>query len=148
MATADAVTFSEKSSFWLFNMVSNMVYPRYSALIGDLKKAQKAAEDAFERNQPSIELKASRLYAEHPEKAVAMLTQYTAQMAESTMKAWGDLAKFLIVKHNDLVVKPTEEDGTFKRTETGLGASPIRPGYPEHFNRRVVKETGDRYLVK
>ena len=146
--TADAVTFSEKSSFWLFNMVSNMVYPRYSALIGDLKKAQKAAEDAFEQNQPSIELKASRLHAEHPEKAVALLTRYTAEMAESTMKAWGNLAKFLILKHNDLVVKPTEEDGSFKRTETGLGASPIRPGYPEHFNRRVVEETGDRYLMK
>ena len=146
--TADAVTFSEKSSFWLFNMVSNMVYPRYSALIGDLKKAQNAAEDAFEQNQPSIELKASRLHAEHPDKAVALLTRYTAEMAESTMKAWGDLAKRLIVKHNDLVVKPTEEDGTFKRTETGYGASPIRPGYPEHFNRRVVKETGDRYLIK
>ena len=148
VATADAVTFSEKSSFWLFNMVSNMVYPRYSALIGDLKKVQKAAEDAFEQNQPSIELKASRLHAEHPDKAVALLTRYTAEMAESTMEAWGNLAKHLIVKHNDLVVKPTEEDGTFKRTETGYGASPIRPGYPEHFNRRVVKETGDRYLIK
>jgi hypothetical protein len=77
-----------------------------------------------------------------------MLTKYTAEMAQSTMEAWGDLAKFLIVKHNDMVVKPTNEDGTFKRTETGYGASPVRPGYPEHFNRRVVKETGDRYLIK
>ncbi len=149
--TADAVTFSEKSSFWLFNMVSNMVYPRYSALIGDLKKVQKAAEDAFAANQPDVETKALKLHSENPAKAVAMLTRYTAEMAESTMKAWGDLAKFLIVKHNDLVVKPTEDNGilgTFKRTETGLGASPIRPGYPEDFNRRVVKETGDRYLMK
>ena len=145
---ADAVTFSAESAFWLFNMVSNMVYPRYSALIGDLKKAQKDVEDAFEKNQPSVEAKALKLYEEEPAKAVAMLTKYTGQMAMSTMEAWGNLAKYLIVKHNDLVVKPTEEDGTFKRTETGLGASPVRPGYPEHFNRRVVKETGDRYLIK
>ena len=88
------------------------------------------------------------LYHENPAEAISMLTQYTAEMAESTMKAWGELAKFLIVKHNDLVVKPTLEDGTFERTETGLGASPIRPGYPEDFNRRVVKETNDRYLMK
>ena len=146
--TANAVTFSEKSSFWLFNMVSNMVYPRYSALIGDLKKAQKEAEDAFERNQPTVEAKAMELYKDNPPKAVAMLTKYTAEMAQSTMEAWGNLAKFLIVKHNDMVVKPTNEDGTFKRTETGYGASPVRPGYPEDFNRRVVKETGDRYLMK
>ena len=146
--TADAVTFSEKSAFWLFNMVSNMVYPRYSALIGDLKKAQKAAEDAFAQNQPNVEAKALKLHSENHAKAVEMLTKYTGEMAQSTMEAWGNLAKFLIVKHNDMVVKPTEEDGTFKRTETSYGASPVRPGYPEHFNRRVVKETGDRYLIK
>lgn len=145
--TADAVTFSEKSAFWLFNMVSNMIYPRYSALIGDLKKSQKACEDAFEAKQPSVEAKAMELYNDNPPKAVAMLTKYTAETAESTMAAWGDLAKLLIVKHNDLVVKP-ETDGVFKRTETGYGATPVRPGYPEEFNRRVVKETGDRYLMK
>ena len=148
VATADAVTFSEKSSFWLFNMVSNMVYPRYSALIGDLKKVQQKCEDIFAANQSDVESQAMSLYQDNPAEAISMLTQYTADMAESTMKAWGELAKFLIVKHNDLVVKPTLEDGTFERTETGLGASPIRPGYPEDFNRRVVKETNDRYLMK
>ena len=146
--TADAVTFSEKSSFWLFNMVANMVYPRYSALIGDLKQVQKSLEDTFESNQPAIEAKAVTLYNDNPPKAVAMLTKYTAETAQYTMKAWGNLAKFLIVKHNDMVVKPTEANGAFKRTDTGKGANPVRPGYPEDFNRRVVKETGDRYLMK
>ena len=144
---ADAVTFSEKSAFWLFNMVSNMVYPRYSALIGDLKKVQKDAEDTFAQNQAAVEAKAMELYNDNPPKAVAMLTKYTGETAMSTMAAWGNLAKYLIVKHNDMVVKP-EENGEFKRIETGEGAAPVRPGYPEHFNRRVVKETGERYLMK
>ena len=146
--TADAVTFSEKSAFWLFNMVSNMVYPRYSALIGDLKNTQKALEDRFESNQPAIEAKAVTLYNDNPPKAVALLNKYTAETAATTMKTWGNLAKYIIVKHNDMVVKPTEANGAFKRSETGKGATPIRPGYPENFNRRVVKETGDRYLMK
>ena len=144
---ADAVTFSAKSAFWLFNMVSNMVYPRYSALIGDLKKAQQECEDAFEANQATVESKAMELYNDNPPKAVAMLTKYTAETAMSTMEAWGNLAKFLIVKHNDMVVKP-EENGVFKRIETGEAVSPIRNGYPEHFNRRIANETGDRYLMK
>ena len=144
---ADAVTFSEKSAFWLFNMVSNMVYPRYSALIGDLKKAQKDAEDTFAQSQPDVEAKAMELYNDNPPKAVAMLTEYTNQMAMATMRAWGHLAKFLIVKHNDMVVKP-EENGVFKRTETGEGVSPVRNGYPAHFNRRIAESTGDRYLMK
>ena len=145
--TADAVTFSEKSAFWLFNMVSNMVYPRYSALIGDLKKVQQECEDAFAANQAAVEAKAMELYNDNPPKAVAMLTQYTSETAMSTMAAWGNLAKFLIVKHNDMVVKP-EENGVFKRIETGEAVSPVRNGYPEHFNRRVANETGDRYLMK
>ena len=144
---ADAVTFSANSAFWLFNMVSNMVYPRYSALIGDLKKVQQGCEDAFAANQAAVEAKAQELYNDNPPKAVVMLTKYTAEMAMSTMEAWGNLAKFLIVKHNDMVVKP-EENGVFKRIETGEAVSPVRPGYPEHFNRRVAGETGDRYLMK
>lgn len=144
---ADAVTFSSESAFWLFNMVSNMVYPRYSALIGDLKKVQQACEDGFAANQATIESKAMELYNDNPPKAVAMLTKYTAETAMSTMEAWGNLAKFLIVKHNDMVVKP-EENGVFKRIETGEAVSPVRPGYPEHFNRRIAKETGERYLMK
>ena len=144
---ADAVTFSEKSAFWLFNMVSNMVYPRYSALIGDLKKVQQGCEDTFAQNQATVEAKAMELYNDNPPKAVAMLTKYTDETAMSTMAAWGNLAKFLIVKHNDMVVKP-EENGVFKRTETGEGVSPVRNGYPAHFNRRIAESTGDRYLMK
>ena len=144
---ADPVTFSAESAFWLFNMVSNMVYPRYSALIGDLKKVQQACEDAFAAGQAAVEAKAQELYNDNPPKAVAMLTQYTAETAMSTMEAWGNLAKFLIVKHNDMVVKP-EENGVFKRIETGEAVSPVRNGYPEHFNRRIAKETGERYLMK
>ena len=144
---ADAVTFSAESAFWLFNMVSNMVYPRYSALIGDLKKVQQECEDAFAANQAAVEAKAMELYNDNAPKATAMLTKYTAETAMSTMEAWGNLAKFLIVKHNDMVVKP-EENGVFKRIETGEGVSPIRNGYPEHFNRRIAKETGERYLMK
>ena len=63
------------------------------------------------------------------------------------MKAWMQLAQKLIVKYNDCVIKPENEDGTFRRTPEGLGDRVITPGYPEDFNRRVIKETGKRYLV-
>ena len=43
----DAVTFSFESAFWMFNWVSNMVYPRYSLLIDDLRKVQSALEVSF-----------------------------------------------------------------------------------------------------
>ena len=146
-ATADAVTFSFDSGFWMFNWVSNMVYPRYSLLIDDLKKAQSSLEDGFFAAQAAVEAEAAELYKVSPVSAVALLTKYSASVADQTMKSWMALAQKLIVKYNDCVIKPENEDGTFKRSDTGLGAPVVTPGYPEDFNRRVIKETKKRYLV-
>ena len=42
---ADYITFSWNSAFWIFNWVSNMVYPRYDLMIGDVRAAQKRDGD-------------------------------------------------------------------------------------------------------
>ena len=59
---------------------------------------------------------------------------------------WKQMAIYMIVKYNDMTVKP-EENGTFKRTETGLGATVERPGFPEKVAREIVHSTGDKYAV-
>jgi len=143
----DAVTFSFESAFWMFNWVSNMVYPRYSLLIDDLRKVQSALETGFFECQEEVEKEALAIHKANPASAVAYLTKYSASTADKTMKAWMQLAQKLIVKYNDCVIKPENEDGTFRRTPEGLGDRVITPGYPEEFNRRVVKETKKRYLV-
>ena len=45
-----------------------------------------------------------------------------------------------------MAVKP-EKDGQFLRTKTGLGARVERPGFSEHTQRALVKETGDKFAV-
>jgi hypothetical protein len=45
-----------------------------------------------------------------------------------------------------MAVKPTA-GRSFKRNKEGLGAKAKRPGYPESFARKLVKETGDWYAV-
>ena len=143
----DAVTFSFESAFWMFNWVSNMVYMRYSMMIDDLRKVQTSLEESFFASQKEVEKEALSIFKANPSAAVAYLTKYSACTADKTMKDWMTLAQKLIVKYNDCVIKPANEDGTFKRTETGLGERVITPGYPEDFNRRVVKETKKRYQV-
>lgn len=59
---------------------------------------------------------------------------------------WNELAVYLIVKYNDMAVKP-EKDGKFMRTKTGLGAKVERPGYPESVARDIVRQSGCRYAV-
>ena len=143
----DEVTFSWESAFWLCNTVSNMVYPYYSKMIPDLRKAQSELEDAYAKYQPMVEEKAKEHYSTYPEKVVEGLTKYSLACADRMMNRWNTLFQFLVVKHNDMVVKK-EEGGKFLRTPYGYAESPIRPGYSEKYWKKVVEETGERYKLK
>ena len=144
---ADYITFSWNSAFWIFNWVSNMVYPRYDLMIGDVREAQKEMETTFNNAQEGIEEMAAKLLAKDKNAAVDFLTNYTNMTAQSTFDTWKQLGTFLIVKYNDGVVKRVK-DGKFERNSIGQPAGVMRPGYPKEFLQEYVKQTGDRYLVK
>lgn len=141
----DDVTFSLKSAFWVCNWVANMVYPKYWLMFGDVEKVRNRLDSTYFSNQSAVEAKAQTLYAAKPEEAVQFLTNYSVETANAMMETWIKLGEFLIVKYNDMVVKP-EKNGIFKRTPEGLGAPVKNVGYPETTNRRIVKETGTRFL--
>ncbi len=143
---ADAVTFSDKNAFWVCNWVSNMVYPRYSLMFGALKSVRDSLETSYFFSQPEVEQKALELYNTSPVKAVDFLTNYSTEKAQQMLARWRQLAIYLIVKYNDMAIKP-DKNGTFMRTETGLGATVERPGFPENVAREIVNNSGDRYVV-
>ena len=138
---ADAVTFSDKNAYWVENWVANMVYPRYKVMFPALKAVRDSLEQAYFDQQPLVEETARKMT---PEQMQQYLNNYSIQQAQQMLARWKQLAIYLIVKYNDMAVKP-DENGTFKRSKYGLGATVERPGYPETFVRRLVKETGDRY---
>lgn len=143
---ADAVTFSDKNAYWVCNWVSNMVYPRYSQMFGSLQTVRDSLEASYFAEQAAIEEKAQSLYQEDPSKAIAYLNKYSCDKAQQMLERWKQLAIYLIVKYNDMAVKP-EADGKFLRTPTGLGARVQRPGFPESTARELVRQTGTKYQV-
>lgn len=143
---ADDVTFSWNSAFWVENWVANMTYPRYSQLFPSLKEARQELEDMYAAQQPDVEREAQRLLKYDPERAKAFLTDYSAECARKMMERWKKLGEYLIVKFNDMTVKP-EKDGKFELTPYGLGKTVQRPGYNESFREVIVRETGDKYLL-
>lgn len=143
---ADAVTFNDKNAFWVCNWVSNMIYPRYSLMFGALKSVRDSLETSYFFSQPEVEQKALELYNTSPVKAVDFLTNYSIEKAQQMLARWRQLAIYLIVKYNDMAIKP-DKNGTFMRTETGLGATVERPGFPENVAREIVNNSGDRYVV-
>lgn len=143
---ADAVTFSMKNAYWVCNWVSNMVYPRYSMMFPSLKTVRDSLEASYFANQAAMEAKAKELYKDNKDAAIKYLNDYSNQKAQQMLARWRQLAFYLIVKYNDMTVKP-EADGKFTRTKEGIGATVERPGYPEAFKEKLVKETGDKFEV-
>lgn len=143
----DCITFSWDSAFWIYNWVADMIRPRYSLMIGDMRAVQDELENTFAAAQEGIEASAVKLFQEDPNKAKDFLTNYTDITARTTIDRWKKLGEFLIVRYNDGAVKKMK-NGKLMAPETGNVAPLERPGYPEEFLKELVKSTGERYKSK
>lgn len=139
----DDLTFSDKNAFWVENWVSNMVYPRYSMLFPALKEVRDSLEQAYFAQQVAVEEKAKSM---EPAQMQRYLNDYSVQQAQQMLARWKQLATYLIVKYNDMAVRP-EKNGRFTRGKYGLGETVKRPGYSPSYARKLVKEAGERYAV-
>ena len=128
--------FSFESAFWMNNWVANMVYPRWSAMIGDLRDAQNELEDFYAAEQPEVEKQVIDLT--HQER-VAFLTAKTEAYTSRMMDRWDKLAKLLIVKHNDQIMQPSENGVVVAGRRTS-------PAYAPTFVDAVKAQTGNRYV--
>ncbi|MBR1688229.1 MAG: C69 family dipeptidase [Prevotella sp.] len=142
---ADALTFSDRNAYWVCNWVSNMVYPRYSQLFPSLQAVRDSLEASYLARQTEVEARALQLHQQSPAAAASYLNDYSIEQAQQMLARWRQLAVYLIVKFNDMAVKP-ERDGQFLRTPEGLGARVARPGYPKPYARELIRQTGDRFI--
>ena len=130
--------FSYESAFWMNNWVANMVYPRYSMMIGDLREAQKELEGYYFADQDSVLLSIKDM---QPVDRQSFLNRKSIAYAERMMQRWDKLAKFLIVRYNDQVVRPAK-DGELLRGPYST------PGYDKQFINAIGKSTDERYQLK
>ena len=131
--------FSDQSAFWMNNWVANMVYPRYSMMIGDLRVAQKELEDYYFADQDSVLVAINGMM---PAERQSFLNKKSIAYTERMMQRWDKLAKYLIVKYNDQIIRRTDENGQFLRWGYDT------PGYDQQFIDAIGKSTGDRYKLK
>ena len=67
------------------------------------------------------------------------LTAKTIAYTDKMMKRWDKLAKFLIVKHNDQVMRPSKDGEIVPGRHTS-------PAYAPAFIEAMKAQTGDRYI--
>ena len=132
----DITKFSWGSAFWVNNFVANMVYPRWSALIGDLRDAQKELEDFYADDQKAVEARARELT---PGELTDFVNRKTAEYTDMMMKRWEKLAYFLIVKHNDQIMRPSRDGEIAPGRHTS-------PAYAPAYIDGVKAVTGKRYV--
>ncbi len=118
------------------NFVANMVYPRWSAMIGDLREAQTELEDFYAQDQKEVEAQAVKMTAGD---RINYLTAKTEAYTDMMMKRWDKLARLLIVKHNDQIMQPSENGVVVPGRRTS-------PAYAPAFIDAVKAETGNRYV--
>jgi len=126
--------FSWDSAFWVFNFVSNYAYSRYCDMIQDILPVQRELEGKFFAIQPEVESTALELYKRSPELAREHLTAYSVGEGDAVVQRWKKLGEFLIWKYLDGNVRDSQGNVT-------------HPPYPKEWYQRIIKETGDRFLV-
>lgn len=147
VGNGDMLTYSETSAFWVFNLVTNFAYLRYSDMIKDIQVVQKDLEDKYLTFVPVIDKAAQTLYTSAgPEAARRFLTEYSVNEANAMTQRWKQLGNYLLVKYIDGNIKK-EENGKFLRNEYGEPAAPLHPGYPEWWYRAIINSTGDQFKI-
>lgn len=165
----DMLTYSETSSFWINNRISNACYRMYNQMAPYVRERI----DAFEKEQlEQVHLndnKALDLYQAAADKEMTkarkkgygynpkedtgksfaavkrLLTRYSVNTAQNQFKAWSELEKTLTVKFIDGNVKPQDENGDFIHSEFSrhMPESVEQPGYTDFWKEAVVRFHGD-----
>jgi dipeptidase len=136
------VEYSETSAFWLFNLVTNMAYSRYSDMIKDIRKEQNGLEQMFIREVKHFDEKLKN--AKSAEEIARLTTNFSLEKADQMMKSWRKLSQFLLVKYIDGNIKK-ETNGRFEESpyRKGQCVFPEQPKYPQQWYEMIVKDHGD-----
>ncbi len=144
VGNGDMMDFTFESGFWVFNLVSNFAYTRYSYIHPEIRAEQTMMEDNFLQQTKEIDKKALALYKNNKEEAIALLTDYSTKAGDETVKHWLDFYTYLFTKYMDGNIKEkVDVPEGYKYHVPKLS----QPGYGTDWYKRIVDETGDHFKM-
>lgn len=145
----DLYTFSPTANFWMTNWVANQAYNKYDLMIEDIRKVQSGLENKYHDSRAEKEQQLLALYnANDLEGLEKSVNEEGAAIAKEATDAYRDLAQFLLIRYLDGNRKKMDENGNFARNSDGKPLSPDYLGYPQDFYEHIVRQSGDRLLLK
>jgi len=162
----DLLHYSDESSFWINNRVSNACYKMYNVMAPHVRAKIDLFEiDQMERRTHSVDSMAVVMYnqvvvkmqkklsskgdvmisREPFSKVIKYVTDYSVDTAQKQFEAWKQLEVELLVKYMDGNVKPQDENGRFKHSQysEGMPEKVEWPGYTELWKEIVAQEHGE-----
>lgn len=145
--TADMLTYSDKSMFWVTNRIAQFAYLRYD----HIGKEVRTVIDEWENSMIDELQKQDKVLAGmSPKKMTKKATEWSVENAQALWKKWSELDDYLMVKYIDGNVKLQNEDGSFMNN----GHHPSQPefpeqsGYSEKFLRAIAADNPLLRVVK
>eukprot|EP00823_Brevimastigomonas_motovehiculus_P007989 TRINITY_DN716_c0_g1_i1.p1 TRINITY_DN716_c0_g1~~TRINITY_DN716_c0_g1_i1.p1 ORF type:complete len:556 (+),score=127.12 TRINITY_DN716_c0_g1_i1:23-1690(+) len=133
----DLMTFSFTSAFWMFNLVANYAYQRYSLVYPEIRTMIDAKENQYQQEIATVDTTAAQLYETDPQAALDFLTDYSVHTGDQLTTDWLAYWQQLFVKYMD---------GNVKTKNPGHRVPIVKqPGYPQVWLDRIATETGDHY---
>lgn len=131
--------FSWDAAFWVFNMVSNYTYTRYSLIHPEVFEKQQALEKKYILNTPAIDKAAQELFKTDPSLAVGFLTDYSVQTANALVADWQNFFEYLFLKYMD---------GNVKKVIPGQKNPEVKaPGYGDEWLRKMAEDNGEMLIM-
>lgn len=137
VGNGDLYTISRDAAFWVTNMVANQAYHRYSQMIPDIRRVQRALEDSI---QAEVDILYDEVASLDPDVARRFLNDHSAHWARQYVKQYSDLNDYLLVKYLDGNVKREDTPGQFSRNPYGLPEYPQFPGYDNRYYRSIATD--------
>jgi dipeptidase len=145
VGNGDMMDFTFNSAFWIFNMVSNFAYTRYSDIHPDIEKVQQELENKYVASVKELDAKAAELYKTDKKAAVKLVTDFSLKQGKNTYDTWKNLYGQLFAKFMDGNIKtkrPVPENHKYVTPDVK------QPGYSKEWYRKVIEETKDHFEVK
>ena len=136
--------FTFDAAFWVFNLVSNFAYTRYNVIHPEIRAEQTKLEWKFQEETKAMDKKALALIENNKDDAVTMLTEYSVNTGNETVKHWLKFYTYLFTKYMDgNVKKKVDVPEGYKYHNPKLK----QPGYGEDWYKKIVDETGDHFKM-
>jgi len=145
VGNGDIMTYSADAAFWVFNEVTNFVYSRANVMTPDLQAKQKELEQKYINETAEIDARAAELFGSNArgaaKKATELITNYSVNAGNNTVKEWRELYKHLFTKYMDGNIKTRRE---LPENHKYIPPSVKQPGYPQDWLMRIVLDAGDK----